>query len=90
MKLKVGTLLLLSLFLSYIPAWANLTKIEVSQLYVSIFGRASEGSGNTYWQTQSDMSTAANAMLDTQAAKAYFGSNINTNQTFIEFILLTR
>jgi hypothetical protein len=27
-----------------------LTKTQVSQLYVSIFGRASEGEGNTFWQ----------------------------------------
>ncbi|MDT8379581.1 MAG: DUF4214 domain-containing protein [Desulfotignum sp.] len=64
----------------------GLTKTQVSQLYVSIFGRASEGEGNTYWQAQSDMATAANAMLDTQAAKDYFGANLNTNQAFIEHI----
>ncbi|MDY0223536.1 MAG: hypothetical protein RBR67_20620 [Desulfobacterium sp.] len=32
-------------------AWADLSQNEVSQLYVSIIGRASEGSGNIYWQT---------------------------------------
>ncbi|MFO7727723.1 MAG: DUF4214 domain-containing protein [Desulfonatronovibrio sp.] len=88
MKLKVFTLLLLSLVLSYIPAWANLTKNEVSHLYVSVFGRASEGEGNTYWQAQSDMATAATAMLDTDAARNYFGGSLDTNQAFIEHIYI--
>jgi uncharacterized protein (TIGR02145 family) len=67
---------------------SGLTKTQVSQLYVSIFGRASEGEGNAYWQSQSDMATAASAMLDTDAAKNYFGANLNTNQAFIEHIYL--
>ncbi|MDT8378536.1 MAG: DUF4214 domain-containing protein [Desulfotignum sp.] len=66
----------------------SLTQTQVSQLYVSIFGRASEGEGNAYWQSQPDMATAAAAMLDTQAAKDYFGANLNTNQAFIEHIYL--
>jgi hypothetical protein len=66
----------------------HLTKNQVSQLYVSIFGRASEGEGNAYWQNQPDMATAASAMLDTDAAKNYFGANLNTNQAFIEHIYL--
>ena len=64
-----------------------LTQTQVSQLYVAIFNRASEGEGNSYWQTnQPDMATTANVMLDTPDAKAYFGSSINTNQAFIELI----
>lgn len=64
-----------------------LTQTQVSQLYVSIFGRASEGSGNTYWQSaQSSMTAAAAAMLATDAAKDYFGATLNNNQAFIEFI----
>jgi uncharacterized protein (TIGR02145 family) len=88
MKLKVVILVLLSLFISYIPALAGLSKTEVSQLYVSIFGRASEGEGNGYWQSQPDMAKAAAAMLDTDAARNYFGANLNTNQAFIEHIYL--
>lgn len=66
---------------------SNLTKTEVSQLYVSIFGRASEGDGNAYWcSTQDDMTVAANTMLATTAAQSYFGSTLNDNQLFIEFI----
>ena len=64
-----------------------LTQTEVSQLYVSIFGRASEGEGNTYWQTdQADMVSTANVMLDTEAAQEYFGDTLNDNEAFIEHI----
>lgn len=64
-----------------------LTQTQVSQLYVSIFGRASEGEGNTYWQTnQPDMVTTANVMLDTDAAKDYFGATLDDNEDFIAFI----
>lgn len=73
--------------LSSVIAWAGLTKTEVSQLYVSIFGRASEGEGNAYWgSNQSNMVTAADMMLDTDPAKNYFGTTLNDNQSFIQFI----
>lgn len=64
-----------------------LTQTQVSQLYVSLFGRASEGEGNTFWQAQSDMTTAANNMLATTAATTYFGGTL-TNQAFVEYIYL--
>jgi Domain of unknown function (DUF4214) len=65
----------------------GLTSHQVSQLYVSIFGRASEGEGHTYWQSsQYDMKTAADTMLATGAAQAYFAETLNDNQKFIEFI----
>ncbi|MCP4116878.1 MAG: DUF4214 domain-containing protein [Desulfobacteraceae bacterium] len=61
-----------------------LTQTQVSQLYVSVFGRASEGAGNTYWQTnQADMTTTADVMLATDAAKDYFGATLNDNAAFI-------
>lgn len=63
-----------------------LTQTQVSQLYVTLFGRASEGSGNKYWQAQSDMAVAAQMMLDTAAAKTYFGTSMDDNQKFIEHI----
>lgn len=65
-----------------------LTMTEVSQLYVSIFGRASEEEGNLYWQESADMATAANTMLTTDAAATYFGTSLSTNQAFIEHIYL--
>ena len=65
-----------------------LTKTEVSELYVAIFNRASEGEGNTYWQTQGDLAKVANDMLATSDAKTYFGDSLDTNQAFIEHIYL--
>lgn len=65
-----------------------LTQTQVSQLYVAIFNRASEGEGNQYWRTQTDAATAAATMLDTTDAKQYFGSSLNSNQAFIEHIYL--
>jgi hypothetical protein len=65
----------------------NLTQTQVSQLYVSIFGRASEGEGNAYWcSNQNDMVIAADTMLATEAAQSYFGNTLTDNQAFIEFI----
>lgn len=64
-----------------------LTKTQVSELYVAIFGRASEREGNKYWQTiNGDISFIANNMLNTDAAKEYFGATLNDNKSFIEFI----
>jgi len=66
---------------------SNLTKTEVSQLYVAVFGRASEGNGNKFWQTDKpDMVTTCNAMLATDSAQNYFGETLNDNQAFIEYI----
>ena len=65
----------------------SLTRSQVSQLYVTLFGRASEGNGNAYWMTdQPDMTATANVMLNTDAAKTYFGTTLNDNQAFIEHI----
>ncbi|MDY0223532.1 MAG: hypothetical protein RBR67_20600 [Desulfobacterium sp.] len=86
-KLKIVVFALVFTTVYAVTAWAGLTKTEVSQLYVSIFGRASEGSGNAYWQTnQPDMITTANVMLATTAARGYFGSSLDSNQAFIEHI----
>ncbi|MCP4116914.1 MAG: DUF4214 domain-containing protein [Desulfobacteraceae bacterium] len=72
---------------SDLPQVYRLTQTQVSQLYISIFGRASEGSGNTYWQTtQEDMVVAADTMLATGSAKDYFGATLDDDQAFIEFI----
>ena len=66
-----------------------LTKSQVSQLYVAIFNRASEGNGNTYWQTDaSSLTDAANKMLNTTDATTYFGTSLNSNQAFVEHIYL--
>lgn len=67
----------------------GLTKTEVSQLYVALFGRASEGEGNRYWQSIGlAMTAVGDYMLETDAAKNYFGSSLDTDQAFIEHIYL--
>ena len=63
-----------------------LNQKQVSELFVSIFGRSSEGSGNKFWQQSVDTKSAANDMLKTDAAKAYFGNSLDSNQAFIEAI----
>jgi hypothetical protein len=91
LKFKIIFLVLVSMTLSSVHAQAALTQNEVSMLYVSIFNRASEGGGNTYWGNRSDLQTmaqVATAMLDTDAAKNYFGSSLNSNEDFIEHIYL--
>lgn len=65
----------------------GLSKTDISKLYVSVFGRASEKEGNYYWQQQKeDLKGTANNMLNTEAAKSYFGDTLNDNKSFIEFI----
>ena len=61
-----------------------LKKTQVSELYVTLMGRASEAKGNQYWQNAyNDQTKAAEAMLGSQAVKDYFGSSINSNADFI-------
>lgn len=65
-----------------------LTQTQISQLYVAIFNRASEGEGNQYWQTLEQQNTIAQLMIETSDSKTYFGSSLNSNQAFIEHIYL--
>ena len=65
----------------------KIVQTQISQLYVAIFGRASEGEGNIYWQgNQPDMISTANVMLSTDSAKNYFGSSLDSNLEFIKHI----
>ncbi len=65
-----------------------LTTTQVSELYVAIFNRASEGSGNAYWAAKSlTAAQIADQMLATTDAVAYFGG-AETNQAFVERIYL--
>jgi len=64
-----------------------LTQTQVSQLYVTLFGRVSEGAGNKYWQNAvSDVAAGADAMLATTAAQEYFGSALTSDEAFIKHI----
>lgn len=66
-----------------------LTKTQVSELYVAIYNRASEGEGNTYWQSrEGSQADIANAMLATDPAQTYFGSAVDDPQAFIQHIYL--
>ena len=79
--------LLLALMLIGDMLYGALTKTEVSELYVALFNRASEGEGNSYWQTnQPDLIKTADVMLNTTDSKEYFGSSLDRNQAFIEHI----
>ena len=66
-----------------------LTKTQISELYVSIFNRASEKSGSQNWLNSgynTDATTMANAMLADAAAKEYFGTSLLTDAAFVEHI----
>ena len=66
-----------------------MTKTQVSELYVSIFNRASEQDGNTYWAgLNKTAAEVADLMLATSDAQTYFGSSLDTNQAFVEHIYL--
>ena len=71
-----------------VEATGTLSQDDISKLYVAIFNRASEGEGNEFWQTKGggDINVTAEAMLDSPAAKEYFGDALNDNQAFIEHI----
>ncbi|SDE67816.1 Ig-like domain-containing protein [Desulfuromonas thiophila] len=69
---------------STVPGGLNQT--EVSQLYVAIYGRASEGSGNRFWQQATEKTAAAAAMLDSQPSIDYFGEALNSDFAFISHI----
>ena len=71
------------------PPSINLTKTQVSELYVAIFNRASEGGGNQYWQgTGMSVEDTATTMLATADAQAYFGGSLDSDRAFIEHIYL--
>ncbi len=66
---------------------SDLTQTQVSQLYVMLLGRASEGAGNSYWRSsQGGMVETAEAILATDEAKAYFKDALEDNHEFITYI----
>jgi hypothetical protein len=67
----------------------KLTQTDISELYVTILNRASEGIGNQFWlSTNLSADGVAKEMLSTLEAQEYFGSSLDTNQGFIEHIYL--
>lgn len=72
----------------------NITQSQISALYVTLFGRAGEGSGNKYWQYVASsqnltLADIANSMLNSAPAKEFFGSNLNSDENFIAHIYKT-
>lgn len=64
-----------------------MTTTQVSELYVTLFGRASEKEGNQYWATHYDNQfEAAKVMLTLDIVHEYFGNAWNDDKKFIEFI----
>jgi len=65
----------------------GMTTTQVSELYVTLFGRASEKEGNQYWATHYDNPfEAAKEMLTLDIVHDYFGDAWNDDKSFIEFI----
>jgi hypothetical protein len=64
-----------------------LTWSQVSQLYITLFGRASEGAGNLFWQDAAQsFEHGASEILASQATQDYFGSSLDNNIDFIKHI----
>ncbi|TYT73489.1 DUF4214 domain-containing protein [Desulfobotulus mexicanus] len=62
--------------------------MQVSQLYVALFGRASEGAGNKFWQGAEDMQSAAQGMVETDAAEEFYGDKYDDDAAFVEMLYL--
>ena len=72
----------------------NITQTHISALYVALFGRASEGSGNKYWQDTAktnnlSVSNVANLMLASDVSKDFFIGSIDSNANFISHVYKT-
>ena len=66
--------LFLLLVLMNSTLYGALTKTEVSELYVTLMGRVSEGKGSNYWQNNyTNQTEVAKAMLGSDAVAKYFG-----------------
>lgn len=64
-----------------------LSKTEISQIYVTLLGRASEGNGNLYWQNLNlSLTQTIENMLNLDIVKEYFGKNFDDDRKFIEQI----
>ncbi len=82
--------LFLLLILMNSTLYGALTKTEVSELYVTLMGRVSEGKGSNYWQSNyANQIEASKAMLGSASVAEYFGvSSMEdmSNEDFIETI----
>jgi hypothetical protein len=86
-KITLKSLLFVMLFSGSAFAEIKLTKTEVSELYVTLMGRVSEGKGSSYWQNNYDDQTkAASAMLDSNAVATYFAVSSMVEMSNEDFI----
>lgn len=64
-----------------------ITQTQVSELYSTLMGRASEGKGSAYWMENSaDQTAAAASMLGSQPVSDYFGSALDTDAAFVAHV----
>jgi hypothetical protein len=86
-KITLKQLLFVSLLSGTVFAGTTLTKTEVSELYVTLMGRVSEGKGSNYWQNNySDQTEAAKGMLGSDAVAKYFDVSSMVDMSNEDFI----
>ncbi|OCR98838.1 hypothetical protein CFT85387_08745, partial [Campylobacter fetus subsp. testudinum] len=66
-----------------------ITKSEVSELFIVLFGRPTEGEGNAYWVNESSangwgMIETSKAILDLDITKSFLGETLNSNEAFVK------
>jgi len=66
-----------------------ISKAQTSQLYIAVFGRASEGEGNTYWQTYESTTAAADVMFHLQVVRDYFNVEEFTSEPNVRKVVET-
>ena len=64
-----------------------LTQTQVSELYVAVFGRASEGEGNTYWATYETTESAATEMFTLDVVSNYFSVSNFTEEANVRTVV---
>ncbi|OCR92305.1 DUF4214 domain-containing protein, partial [Campylobacter fetus] len=68
-----------------------ITKSEVSELFIVLFGRPTEGEGNAYWVNESSangwgMIETSKAILDLDITKSFLGETLNSNEAFVKHL----
>lgn len=64
-----------------------LTQTQVSELYVAVFGRASEGEGNAYWATFETTESAATEMFTLDVVSDYFSVSNFTEEANVRTVV---
>jgi hypothetical protein len=92
MKLNALVVLLLSVLLSFKPAWAEVTPQQVAEVYVATFNRAPDAAGLYYWVNDSfaddpprTIERIAMSFFDQPETQALYPPG-NTNSQFVTSI----